>query len=225
VKSQRPDVRVIGVQSAAMPGLIASRAAHAPVTVERARTVADGAAVVGPSALTHALVERYVDDLVAVAEGDIASAVVFLLERARLVVEGAGALGVAALRAGLVKPEGPTVVVVSGGNIDASLLGRLVQRGLAVDGRQRRVTFGAANVPGELALITATLAAAGVNVVEVSHDLTPPDLPVGVARLTLRIEVADDDAYGGLVARLLESGFAQGQQVHFLTPAAAASRF
>ncbi len=225
LKSQRPALRVVGVQSAAMPGIVASRAAHAPTTVERARTVADGVAVAGPSALTHGLIERYVDDLVAVPEGDIASAVVFLLERARLVVEGAGALGVAALRGGFVRPDGPVVVIVSGGNIDVSLLGRLVQRGLAADGRQRRVTFAAANVPGELALITATLAAGGVNVIEVGHDLTPPDLPVGVARLTLRVEVADDDAYAQLSARLRDAGFAAGAQVDFLTPAAAASRF
>lgn len=225
IKEQRLDVRVVGVQSAAMPGLIASRAAGKAETVERARTVADGVAVAGPSALTFRLIERYVDELVAVPEGDIASAVVFLLERARLVVEGAGALGVAALRSGLVRPTGPAVAIVSGGNIDVSLLGRLVQRGLAADGRQRRVTFAAANVPGELALITSIIAGAGVNVIEVGHDLTPPDLPVGVARLTLRVEIADDEAYAALSRQLLSAGFAEGAQVDFLTPAAAASRF
>ncbi len=225
VKSLRPDVRVVGVQSAAMPGLLASSAARAPQAVERVRTIADGVAVAGPSALTYGLVERYVDDLVAVPEADIASAIVFLLERARLVVEGAGALAVAALRAGLVRPSGPAVAVVSGGNIDVSMLGRLVQRGLAVDGRQRRVTFAAANVPGELALITATLAAASANVIEVAHDLTPPELPVGVARLTLRVEVADEDAYRALEAALLMAGFARGTQTDFLTPTAGAARF
>ena len=121
----------------------------------------------GPRPLTYALVERYVDDLIEVPEADIASAVVFLLERARLVVEGAGALGVAALRAGLVRPNGPTVALISGGNIDASVLGRLVQRGLAVDGRQRRVTIAAANVPGELVQIAEVCSAQGANILEV----------------------------------------------------------
>src|SRR5688572_5429795 len=77
VKTLRPDVRVVGVQTAAMPGLLASRTAGAPVSVRRTRTIADGVAVVGPSALTYALVERYVDELVEVPEADIASAVVF----------------------------------------------------------------------------------------------------------------------------------------------------
>jgi threonine dehydratase len=225
VKSSRPDVRVVGVQSAAMPGLLASRAARAPVTVERARTIADGVAVAGPSALTYALIERYVDELVEVSEADIASAVVFLLERTRLVVEGAGALGVAALRAGLVPLSGPTVAVISGGNIDASVLGRLVQRGLAVDGRQRRVTIAAANVPGELAAITAVCSAHGANIIQVDHDLTPPELPVGVARITLRLEVASGEAYEALVAGFLATGFERGTATDLLTAAAAESRF
>ena len=225
IKSTRPDVRVVGVQSTAMPGLIASRAAGAPVAVPRARTIADGVAVVGPSTLTQALIERYVDELVAVSESDIASAVVFLVERARLVVEGAGALAVAALRAGLVRPGGPTIAVISGGNIDASLLGRLVQRGLAVDGRQRRLTIAAANVPGELAQITAVCSAAGANIIEVQHDLTPPELPVGVARITLRLEVASAEAYAALEAGFLEAGFMRGTNTDLLTAAAAESRF
>jgi threonine dehydratase len=225
VKSLRPDVRVIGVQSAAMPGLLVSHAAGAPATVERARTIADGVAVVGPSVLTYGLIERYVDGLVAVSEGEIASAVVFLLERARLVVEGAGALGVAALRAGLVRPSGPVACVVSGGNIDASVLGRLVQRGLAVDGRQRRLTVAAANVPGELAAITAVCSAYAANIIEVDHDLTPPELPVGVARITLRLEVAGEEAYVALLAGFRAAGFAEGVVTDLLTPAAAGSRF
>jgi threonine dehydratase len=225
VKSSRPDVRIVGVQSAAMPGLLASRAAHAPVAVERRRTIADGVAVAGPSALTHALIERYVDELVEVSEADIASAVVFLLERARLVVEGAGALGVAALRAGLLRPGGPTVAVISGGNIDVSVLGRLVQRGLAVDGRQRRLTIAAANVPGELARITGVCSAHGANIVEVGHDLTPPELPVGVARITLRLEVAGVEAYEALLAGFVEAGFTRGTATDLLTAAAAESRF
>jgi threonine dehydratase len=225
VKSSRPDVRVVGVQTAAMPGLLASREARAPVAVERTRTIADGAAVVGPSALTHALVERYVDDLIEVPEADIASAVVFLLERARLVVEGAGALGVAALRAGLVRPSGPTVAIISGGNIDVSLLGRLVQRGLAVDGRQRRLTIAVANVPGELAGITAVCSAQSANIIEVSHDLAPPELPVGVARTTLRLEIAGVEAYEALFAAFLEAGFARGTATDLLTPVAAELHF
>ena len=225
VKTKRPDVRLVGVQTAAMPGLLASRSAGAPVAVRRTRTMADGVAVVGPSPLTYALVERYVDELIEVPEADIASAVVFLLERARLIVEGAGALGVAALRAGLVRPDGPTVALISGGNIDASLLGRLVQRGLAVDGRQRRLTIAAANIPGELVRIAEVCSAHGANILEVGHDLTPPELPVDVARITLRLELAGAEEYERLLDSFLEAGFVPGNATDLVTPAAAEARF
>jgi len=220
VKSRRPEVRVIGVQTDAMPGLVASRAGGASTTVEARRTIADGVAVAGPSALTYALIERYVDDVVTVSEDAIASAVVFLIERARLVVEGAGALGVAALRSGAVEARGVTVAVLSGGNIDVSLLGRLAERGLAVDGRRRRLTFAAANVPGELALITSALAEQRANVIRAEHDLAAPDLPVGVARITLSVEADGEAAFEALRDALVAHGFASTSITEFATPAA-----
>ena len=221
VKQRRPDVRVVGVQSRAMPGIVESLAAGKPSTVEARRTIADGAAVAGPSALTFGLIERYVDDVIAVGEEQIASAIVFLIERSRLVVEGAGVLGVAALLAGAVEPRGTTVAVLSGGNIDVSLLGRLVERGLLVEGRRRRLTVAAANIPGELATITAAAAAGGANIIEVDHELATPDLPVGVARISLRLEVADDASYEALVQAMLAAGLVRGAGTDLATPAAA----
>ena len=222
VKALRPDVRVVGGQTAAMPGIVASRRQGEPVAVTATRTVADGAAVAGPSALTHALIERYVDDLYSVPEDAIAQAIVLLIERARLVVEGAGALGVAAILAGLPVVRGRTAVVLSGGNIDVNTLGRLVARGLLHAGRHRMLTVASANVPGELARITAALADAGANIVEVRHELVTQDLPVGVARLTFRLEVAGPDAFNALLAALRTSGLVRGTSTDLATPAAAA---
>ena len=221
IKTRRPDARVIGVQAAAMPGIRESLIAGQRLQVPAARTLADGVAVAGPSDLTLDLIRRHVDEVVTITEEEIASALLFLVERARLVAEGAGALAVAALLAGLIQPGGPVIAVVSGGNIDINLLGRLVQRGLQVDGRQVRLTIAAGNVPGELATITAILAAARINVIEVSHDLTAPDLPVGVARITLRIDVADPESHEGLLDGFLAAGFERGTVTDLLTPAAA----
>ena len=60
-------------------------------------TLADGIAVKHPGELTGPLVERWVDEIVAVDEDAIADAMVLLMERAKLYVEGAGAVGVAAV--------------------------------------------------------------------------------------------------------------------------------
>lgn len=223
VKTSRPDVRVIGVQSAAMPGVIRSRAAHAAIQLAAARTIADGAAVAGPSPLTLGLIERYVDDVVAVSEEAIARAVVLLMERARLVVEGAGALSTAALMTGAVASPGRTVAIVSGGNIDLNVLARLVARGLLLEGRHRTLTVAAANVAGELSLITSGLAAAGANVIEVQHELVTADLPVSVARLTFRLEVKGDDAFDAAVKALLARGLVRGTTTDLSTASAAAT--
>ena len=222
VKAARPQTRIVGVQTAAMPGIADSLAAGAPRAVPARRTIADGVAVAGPSTLTFELIRRHVDAVVTVTEEEIARAVVFLIERSRVVAEGAGALGVAALRGRHIRPTGRTVVVLSGGNIDINVLGRLAERGLLADGRQRRVTIAAANVPGELALITRVVAEAGANVIEVTHELATPDLPVGVARVALRIERAGPEAYRTLETTLIDAGFLRGVATDFQTAAAAA---
>jgi threonine dehydratase len=74
VKSARPGVEIVGVQ------------------VGSPRSIADGIAVKHVGEVTRPLLDRWVDDLVVVAEDDIAEAIVLLMEKAKLVVEGAGAI-------------------------------------------------------------------------------------------------------------------------------------
>jgi len=221
VKSKRPDARVIGVQTAAMNGIVESLQAGAPVAVLPRHTIADGVAVAGPSELTLALIREHVDDVVEVSEEAIARAIVFLLERARVVAEGAGALAVAALLTGAARPTGPTVAVVSGGNIDINVLDRLVDRGLEVDGRRQRITVATANVPGELERISGAIGRARANIIHVEHDLSAPDLPVEVARLTVILDLPEATAIELVRGELLADGFAEGERTDFETPAAA----
>ena len=100
VKSARPSIEVVGVQVASCAPVRGSLAAGKPVPVRSALTIADGIAVKRPGELTLSLIDRWVDDVVAVEEDEVAEAMVFLLERTKLVVEGAGAVSVAALLAG-----------------------------------------------------------------------------------------------------------------------------
>jgi threonine dehydratase len=222
VKSLRPEVRVVGVQAQAMPGVVASLEAGGPRAVPAVQTLADGAAVAGPSTLTFELIERYVDDVVAVHETDIARAMLLLIERAKQVVEGAGALGVAALLAGAVEARGSTAVVLSGGNVDINLLDRIVERGLVSEGRRRSLTVAAANVPGELGRVSSLIAATGANVIEVQHELVSADLPVGVARLTFRLDVSGPEGFARVEAELLAAGLQPGAATDFVTQSAAA---
>lgn len=71
-----------------------------PEAAPHAPTLAGGIATKSIGDKTFPLIERYVDDLIAVSEGGIASAILVLLERGRTVIEEAGAVGLAALLAG-----------------------------------------------------------------------------------------------------------------------------
>ena len=81
-----------------------------------------------PGSMTVPICKRYLDDVVLVAEEQIASAMRFLVDVQGWVVEGGGAVGVAALLQGAVPRDGKTTaVVVSGGNVDGETLRRVLQ--------------------------------------------------------------------------------------------------
>ena len=206
IKTTRPEVRITGVQAAAMDGICRSIANHRATTTPAARTIADGVAVAGPSDRTFSLIERFVDGVISVHDDAIAHAIVTLIEKSKVIVEGAGALAVAALQSGAYTPAGPTVLVLSGGNIDINLLGSIVRRGLADAGRYQHLSVEVSDTPGELALVSSAIAAAGGNILEVDHNREVPGMPVGVAVLDLLLEVNGQPHFEEIVQSLRDRG-------------------
>jgi len=206
VKTQRPEVRLVAVQSAAMDGVARSFAAHRAVNAPSERTIADGVAVAGPSDRTFALIERYVDEVISVPDEAVAQAILLLIERGKMVVEGAGALGVAAVMSGRYRPGGAALAVVSGGNIDINLLGSIVRRGLVQAGRYQHLAVEVSDTPGELALVASVVAEVGGNILEVDHNREARGMPVGVAVLELLLEVSGLEQFNQLLERLREAG-------------------
>src|SRR5438874_8527581 len=214
VKSARPDTEVVGVQAETVAPFPASLQAGRPVDAPRALTIADGIAVKRPGELTLALIGEWVDNVVVVAEDDIAEAMVMLMEKAKLVVEGAGAVGVAALLASVTAPaeQGSTVVVLSGGNVDAGLLAVVARRHETLAGRRIVVLTRVPDRPGALAGLLECVAEAGANIVEVSHLREGVDLHVRETAVQLIMEtrgkehaaqVLDAIARGGYVAGII----------------------
>lgn len=121
VKSQQPDVRIIGVEPAQAPGVTESLAAGHPVTPSRLDTVADGLAAPYTRAFNLALVQRYVDEVRTVSDESIIEALRAVVLYAKLVVEPAGAAAVAALMADSAI-ERPVVAILTGGNVDGQRL-------------------------------------------------------------------------------------------------------
>ncbi|WP_280188668.1 threonine ammonia-lyase [Delftia sp. PS-11] len=168
-KGLNPAIEIIGVQTQRFASMFnAVRKAELPMGTS---TIAEGIAVTQPGAITQEVVARLVDDLVLVDEGDIEQAVLMLLEIEKTLVEGAGAAGLAALLRHPQRFAGKRVgLILSGGNIDPLLLASIIGRGMVRSGRLARIKVSARDVPGVLARITATVAAAGANVEEVHHQ-------------------------------------------------------
>jgi len=209
VKSERPSVRVVGVQVEAYAPFPASLAAGRLVDVPSALTIADGIAVKRPGKLTLALLSRWVDDVVVVSEEEVAEAMVFLLERAKLVVEGAGAVGVAALLGGRVHgaESGATAVILSGGNVDAGLLAQVARRHETLEGRRVVLLTRIPDRPGALARLLALIGDAGANVLDVQHVREGFDLHVRETAVQTVLETRGNAHAEGVLKIIRESGY------------------
>ncbi|HEV8630914.1 MAG TPA: threonine ammonia-lyase [Thermoanaerobaculia bacterium] len=119
VKSHNPQARIIGVESSDGPAMKRSVEAGHLETID-CRTVIDGLRVRRVGEITFSVVQRFVDEIVALPDRDIFDAMIWTMERCKLVVEGAAAAPVAALLHGLVRlPAGARVAaVLSGGNVN-----------------------------------------------------------------------------------------------------------
>ena len=123
VKCHRPEIRVIGVESSDGPAMQRSVQAGRLETID-CRTVIDGLRVRRVGTINFAIVQQFVDEIVALPDREIFDAMLWIMERCKLVVEGAAAAPVAALLHGLVKlRKGSKVaVVLSGGNLNLDQL-------------------------------------------------------------------------------------------------------
>ncbi|MFN2503753.1 MAG: threonine ammonia-lyase [Acidimicrobiales bacterium] len=205
--SARPRPRVVGVQAAGAACMQASLRAGRCVSLPTVVTMADGIAIKGPSPLTLAHVDAYVDEIVTVEEDDISRAVLLLLERAKAVVEPAGASSLAALLAGKVAGDGPAVAVLSGGNVDPLLLMKLIDHGLSAAGRFLILRILLDDRPGSLAALTAAVAAKGLNVLAVEHHRSGLALHMDQVEVVLTLETRDPEHRDAVVDDLRGTGY------------------
>ncbi|WP_413788938.1 threonine/serine dehydratase [Psychrobacillus mangrovi] len=134
VKSTRPDIRVIGVQSINSAAIaIAYKGKNAALLPYQGKTIAEGINVKVPGKLTMNIINALVDDVITVTEQEIASAILFMLEREKTLIEGAGAAAVAAVLSHHIPySSGNVGVIVSGGNFDISKLAECQQMSIQV---------------------------------------------------------------------------------------------
>lgn len=203
IKEVNPRVRIVGVETLAVPKMQASLAAGKVVTVDSGRTIADGIAVRTPGTRTFPMVQKYVDEVVTVDDEEIANAILLLLEREKTVAEGAGAAGLAAAVNRKTDIEGRKIaMVIGGGNIDVNVISRIIERGLVKDGRLVRLTVMINDRPGSLAKLLGCIATQQANVVEIHHNRAFIKSALGDTSVELVLETRGSDHIEEIVAAL-----------------------
>ncbi|MET0928667.1 MAG: threonine ammonia-lyase [Aeromicrobium sp.] len=207
LRSERPDLRIVGVQAADAAAYPGSLAAGRPVASVMGATMADGISVAQPGDIPFEILASLLDEVVTVSEDSMSTALIHLLERAKLLVEPAGAVAVAALLDRPDEYEGPVVAVLSGGNIDALVLLDVIRHGLAAAGRFLSFRARISDRPGALMRLLTDLAAMQVNVLTVNHDRNSDTLGVRQVDVDVQVATRGPQDCDGVRSRLQELGY------------------
>jgi threonine dehydratase len=210
VKSRRPRVEIIAVESESTGNFTAALRAGKPVTVPRRSTLADGLATLTMGANAFALARTRVDRVARVHERWISLAILRMLELEKTVVEGAAATPLAAMMSGRIGGlAGKRVaLVVCGGNIDPAILSRVIEKGLVHDGRLTRFTATISDRPGGLAELCRVIAASGASIKDVEHDRAFSGPDVSAVQAVCTVETRDKRHVSNLHRALRKAGFA-----------------
>ncbi|MEQ8604403.1 MAG: threonine ammonia-lyase [Marivibrio sp.] len=205
-KALRPEIEVIGVQTALYPAMKQALAGE-EIRVGGA-TIAEGIAVKQPGQLTRQIVRAHVDDIVLAEEQMIERAIALLVNVEKTVVEGAGAAGLAAILSDPERFRGRRVgTVLCGGNIDQRLLASVLLRDLVSQGRLARLRIRLGDKAGELARVAGLIGDAGGNIVDVAHQRVFSHLPAKDALIEVAVETRDDAQLAAVIERLAAAGY------------------
>ena len=147
------------------------------------------------------------DEVVTVAEDEIATAILTLMESQKTVAEGAGATSVAAVMFGKVDTTLKTVCVVSGGNIDVSTLSRVITKGLTKSGRITEITTKVVDKPGQLTNLLQVIATTGANIMSIDHKREARSSEVNSCVVSMVLETRNLDHVAQINEVLENAGY------------------
>jgi threonine dehydratase len=207
-KQINPAVKIVGVQAEKADAMVKSFKQNELVKLSNIYTIADGIAVKTPGDLTFEFIKQYVDEMVTVADDEIASTIIELIERTKQVVEPAGAVSLAAVLFGKTNVKNKNVVcILSGGNIDVGLMHKVIEKGLLKRGRQLELAILLQDAPGGLEKVAAIIAKTHANVIGVRYDRASAELHINDVILHITCEVSGHEHGKQIVKELKQNGF------------------
>jgi len=208
LKRLQPTIRIIGVQAEQAPSMRAALDKGKVVQLPPTATIADGIAVRAVGEIPLGLVQKHVDEIVTVDEGEIANAVMLLLEIEKTVAEGAAAVPLAALVNRKIALKGKRVaLIVSGGNIDMNLISRIIEKGLIQDGRLARLSVVIPDRPGQLSRVSQRIGQEGANILQIQHVRGFGEMAVGETEVEMILETTGRDHIHRIIEILRGEGF------------------
>lgn len=120
MKQAHPSIKIYGVEPTGANSMSKSLAVGKPIEIEKVDTIADSLGAPHAAPYSFGLTQRFVDEVVTVTDGQMASAMKMLFNDMKLAVEPAGASATAALQYKLLsKLKSKKVgIIVCGTNID-----------------------------------------------------------------------------------------------------------
>jgi threonine dehydratase len=207
-KAVNPRVHIVGVQTESCPSTIRSLEKKRPVQIEIKPTLADGIAVSRPGELNFSIIQKYVDEVVAVGDEEIAGAILSLLEKGNIIAEGAGAAPLAAFMEGVIHTRAKRVIlVISGGNIETNTIDRILQRGSIKMGRLLRIQVNILDAPGSLWKLLGIISRVKANILQIFHNRLDLENPIQVSRVVLNLETRGHDHAMEVLDQLKDAGY------------------
>jgi len=206
VKSINPKVKVVGVQTKAVPSVY-NAISKGKIEEVKYETIADGIAVKKPGKITLEIISELVDDIVLVEEEEISGAILFLMERCKMIAEGAGAVSVSAIMYDKILLKGNVVAIVSGGNIDVNLISTIIEHGLTKSGRRLKFITTIPDRPGELHKLLTIIARIGANIISIHHERLNPVVPIGLVEVEISVETRSKEHSEELVSAIKSAGY------------------
>lgn len=205
-KMLNPSIKVAGVEPAEAASMKAALDAGEIVTLNSANTIADGTAVktVGEQNLPY--VQKYVDEMIQVADDELIGAFLDLVENHKIVVENSGLLSVAGLKQLDLKGK-KAVCILSGGNMDVITMASVVQHGLIQRDRIFSVSVLLPDKAGELVRVAQTIADAKGNVIKLDHNQFVNTNRNAAVELRITMEAFGPDHKKEILSALEEKGF------------------
>ena len=169
VKSQKPEVRIVGVEPEGAMAMSDSVFRNKLQTLEKVDTIADGVAVKTPGQKTFGVIKDLVDEIITVSDAELMESFLLLLERHKLIAENSGVLSLAALYK--LREKGKKIVpVISGGNIDVVTISSMIDTGLVKRGRIFCFSADMPDEPGQLLKISQILTEENANIIKLDHN-------------------------------------------------------